>query len=194
MTDQEAFQILYHFYPKDTPLRQLLLKHSIQVRDKALAIRNNPKCAKLQLDTQLISSGAILHDIGIKNCHAPSIFCIGRKPYLSHGIIGAKMLREYAQGHSVDLEPYARICERHTGVGITAKEIQARGLPLPEMDYLPESIEEKCICLADKFFSKSGDMNEKSVQKIRCSLAKFGAETIHKFDQMCSFFGIEFLS
>ncbi|MFA6815207.1 MAG: HD domain-containing protein [Lentisphaeria bacterium] len=190
MIDEEALQILYSFYPKDTPLRRLLLKHSGQVRTKALAILKNPECAKLQVDAQLVSSGAILHDIGIGKCHAPSILCVGTEPYLAHGIIGAKMLREYAQAHSMDLAPYARICERHTGVGITAEEIRMRGLPLPERDYLPESPEEKLICLADTFFSKSGDMKEKSVNKIRCSMEKFGEDTVVQFDKMCNLFGI----
>jgi uncharacterized protein len=50
------------------------------------------------------------------------------------------------------MEKFARICERHTGSGLTAEEIVSGGLPLPERDFLPETLEEKIICLADKFF------------------------------------------
>ena len=83
-------------------------------------------------------------------------------------------------------EKLARICERHTGSGITADEIYERKLPLPEKDFLPETLEEKIICLADKFFSKSGDMQEKSLDTIRKELAKFGSAPLERFELLCS--------
>lgn len=179
--------IIKRFYPEDTPLRRLLIKHSIQVRDKALSILDNPACAPLPLDRELVDAGAMLHDIGIVKCHAPSILCMGREPYIAHGIIGAAMLRESFP----ELEPCARICERHTGTGLTAIEIREAKLPIPEKDYLPESMEEKLICLADKFFSKSGDMKEKTPEHIRNSMRKYGKNTIQRFDEMCSLFCLD---
>jgi uncharacterized protein len=182
--------IISHFYPEDTPLRRLLLRHSTQVRDKALAILANPSRPPLDLDTGLVSAGAMLHDVGILQCHAPSILCTGTHHYIAHGVIGAEMLREYGRSHGLDLEPFARICERHTGTGITAREIREQGLPIPELDYLPETPEEKLICLADKFFSKSGDMREKSLDSIRRSLEKFGPDTVERFDALSRLFGL----
>ena len=38
-----AFSIITHFYPADTPFRRLLIKHSEQVRDKALQILDSAK-------------------------------------------------------------------------------------------------------------------------------------------------------
>ena len=182
--------IIAHFYPEDTPLRRLLLRHSMQVRDKALAILANPSRPPLELDAELVSAGAMLHDVGILQCHAPSILCVGTLPYIAHGIIGAEMLRDYGRSHGLDLEPFARICERHTGTGITAREVREQGLPIPERDYLPETLEEKLICLADKFFSKSGDMKEKSVSAVRRSMEKFGADTVERFDALLQLFGL----
>ena len=182
--------ILKFFYPEDTPLRRLLLRHSEQVRDKALAILANPSRPPLKLDAELVTAGAMLHDVGIRQCHAPSILCEGERPYIAHGIIGAEMLRAYGQSHGIDLETFARICERHTGAGITAEEVRAQGLPIPERDYLPETPEEKLVCLADKFFSKSGDMQEKPLDRVRRSLEKFGPETVARFDALCSLFGL----
>jgi len=182
--------IITHFYPEDTPLRRLLLRHCTQVRDKALAILANPARPPLELDPGLVSAGAMLHDVGILQCHAPSILCVGVRPYIAHGVIGAEMLREYGMAHGIDLEPFARICERHTGTGITAREIRARALPIPEHDYLPETPEEKLVCLADKFFSKSGNMQEKPLTAVRRSLEKFGPDTIERFDELCRLFGI----
>ena len=182
--------IITHFYPEDTPLRRLLLRHSTQVRDKALAILADPSRPPLELDPALVSAGAMLHDVGVLQCHAPSILCEGTRPYIAHGIIGAEMLRAYGQEHGIDLEPFARICERHTGAGITADEVVAQGLPLPVRDYLPETPEEKLVCLADKFFSKSGDMQEKPLDRVRRSLEKFGADTLDRFDAFCRLFGV----
>jgi len=171
-------EIISRFYPDDTPLRRLLIRHSGQVRDKALELL---EMSDLPADRDIVSGGAMLHDIGIGSCHAPGIFCTGTEPYILHGVIGARLLR----GCGPQWEPFARICERHTGAGITAEEAAAQKLPLPPGDYLPETTEEKLICLADKFYSKSGDMREKSLPDIRRSLAKFGPQTLERFDTLC---------
>lgn len=181
----DPYEILQYFYPDDTPLRRVLLKHSEQVRCKALEIL---KKSSLSLDPVLVSAGAVLHDVGILRCHAPSIFCTGTEPYIAHGIIGAAMLRAYGTERGLDMEVFARICERHTGAGLTAEEIRKQGLPLPAKDFLPETPEEKLICFADKFFSKSGTMEEKPLEKVRRSLEKFGPETLARFDELTRFF------
>ncbi len=183
MTTIDPLEILYHFYPEDTALRRMLLKHAAQVREKALAIAEN---SAYPIDFQLVSTGAMLHDLGISACHAPKILCEGREPYIAHGTIGARMLREY----DAALEPYARICERHTGSGLTMEDVRSQSLPIPEQDYLPETPEEKLVCLADKFFSKSGDMEEKSLDRIRRSMRKFGADSVTRFDDLCRIFGV----
>ena len=113
---------------------------------------------------------------------------MGTEPYIAHGVIGARMLREYARTHGVELEAYARICERHTGSGLTAEEVRRESLPIPARDYLPETPEEKLICLADKFFSKSGSMQEKPFDRVRASMAKFGPESLARFDNLCKEF------
>lgn len=90
---------------------------------------------------------------------------------------------------SEGLPEIARVCERHTGSGLTAKEIAETGLPLPHVDLLPESLEEKLICYADKFFSKSGNPKaEKSLEKVRSSMAKFGPESLARFEKLHSLF------
>lgn len=187
MTDIDSLEIIRYFYPEETPLRRLLLKHSAQVRDKALAILAQ---AAPELDSRLVAAGAMLHDIGILHCRAPKILCVGTEPYIAHGVIGARMLREYARTHGVELEAYARICERHTGSGLTAEEVRRESLPIPARDYLPETPEEKLICLADKFFSKSSDLREKPLERIRHSMLKFGPAPLARFDEMCALFNV----
>lgn len=195
--------IIHHFYPEDTPLRRLLLLHSECVRNKALALlegssfRDQQPSTTLNLD--LVIAGSMLHDIGICATHAPGILCEGTKSYICHGTIGARMLRQlvaegsFSAEDAAMLEACARICERHTGAGLTRQDILSKGLPIePAVDLLPETLEEQLVCLADKFFSKSGDpRNEKSLEHVRRSMMKFGADSLARFDALCSTFNIK---
>ncbi|MBQ4314720.1 MAG: HD domain-containing protein [Lentisphaeria bacterium] len=181
-------EIIDFFYPQDDELRQLLIEHSEKVCRKALEIA---AVSGLELDLTLVEEGAMLHDIGIFKCHAPDIFCNGTAPYITHGIIGGKLLREYGANHGLDLEKHARICERHTGSGLSVEDIKSQKLPLPERDFLPETPEEKLVCLADKFFSKSADQSEKSVEKIHKSMSRFSPETQKRFEELCRLFKLQ---
>ena len=53
----------------------------------------------------------------------------------------------------------------------------------------PVTIEEQIICFADKFFSKTHLTEEKTVEKARKSLLKFGEDGIKRFDRWCQMFG-----
>ncbi len=183
----DEMKIIEYFYPEDTPLRQLLLKHSCQVRDKALEILAQ---SGMTLDKDTVTRGAMLHDIGIIKCSAPGILCKGFHPYITHGKIGADMLRQYAEIHGLELETFARICERLTGRGLSADSLRKHNRPLPDRDFLPETAEEKLICLADKFFSKSGNMEEKPVEKVFHSMDKFGPEAVTRLEELFHFFNL----
>ena len=172
--------IINKYYPEDNELRHILLVHSRAVADKALAIAD--RHPELSLDHQFIEEAAMLHDIGIVRCNAPGIQCFGTEPYICHGRIGAEMLR--AEG----FPRHARVCERHTGAGITRRQIIAQKLPLPQQDFLPETMEEKVICYADKFFSKSHLDEEKTIEQAIASLSKFGEEGVARFREWVKMF------
>lgn len=172
--------IINKYYPEDNELRHILLVHSRAVADKALAIAD--RHPELSLDRQFIEEAAMLHDIGIIRCHAPGIQCFGTEPYICHGRIGAEMLR--AEG----FPRHARVCERHTGAGITRSQIIVQKLPLPQQDFLPETMEEKVICYADKFFSKSHLDEEKTIEQAIASLSKFGEEGVARFREWVKMF------
>ena len=161
------------YYPEDNELRHILINHSQSVARKALRIVSSHP--ELHLDAQFVEEAAMLHDLGIFRTDAPGIQCFGSEPYICHGRLGAEILRK--EGY----ERHARVCERHTGAGITCKEIIAQGLPLPHQDFLPETLEEKVICYADKFFSKTHLDREKSIEKAEKSLAKFGEDGVMRF-------------
>ena len=85
-------QLFDKYYPDENEQRRILLTHSRLVADKALAIaRQHPE---MLLDMPFIEEAAMLHDIGIRECDAASIYCFGSKPYLCHGIIGADPHRD----------------------------------------------------------------------------------------------------
>lgn len=168
-------EIIDKYYSADDNLRRLLIHHSRQVADRALSIaRRHPEW---QIDLAALEDAAMLHDIGICQTDAPGIHCHGTEPYLLHGRLGALMMRAEA----ANLEAIARVCERHTGTGLTAANIREQGLPLPEEDLLPETLIERIVCYADKFYSKSHPERERTVAQTAQSLAKFGAEGVQKF-------------
>lgn len=163
----------------ENPAGAILLEHSRAVADMALRI--NEKCG-LGLDAATVENAAMLHDIGIFMTYAPGIGCNGTEPYIRHGILGAGLLRR----HGFD-ERFARVAERHTGTGITDKEIIEQGLPLPTGRSLtPESELERLICYADKFFSKRpGSLSEaKSLDRVRSEMASHGADTLARFEAL----------
>ena len=175
--------VIDHFYKEDDALRHILLVHSQQVAGKALQIAlRHPE---LQLDTDFLETAAMLHDIGIVRCDAPGIQCFGTEPYICHGRIGAEMLRSLL---GQEAESIARVCERHTGAGLTEKDIVSQDLPLPHQDFLPETIAEQVICYADKFYSKSHLEREKTVEQAARSLAKFGSEGVERFRKWAQMF------
>lgn len=177
-------KILKEYYSAG-PLQETLLTHSMQVWEKAEALRKN---LALPLTEEEVALGALLHDIAIFQCHAPDIHCFGKAHYLCHGILGGELLREYGKKHGLDLEKYALICEHHTGSGLTKEDILAQALPLPAKDLLPETLLEKLICYADKFFSKSGSGGEKSLEKVRKSLARHGENSLARFEKLHEIF------
>jgi uncharacterized protein len=119
------------------------------------------KHKELPVDVQFMEEAAMLHDIGIYRCDAPSIHCHGTEPYLRHGPIGGEILR--AEG----LPRHARVAERHTGTGLPG--------------YEPETLEEQIICYADKFYSKSRLDRVLTVAETAQSLEKFGHDGVLKF-------------
>ena len=173
--------IIQKYYNGNPELLKILLKHSKAVADKAIAIAEaHPE---LPIDRQFLLEAAMVHDIGIIKTNAPDIQCFGTEPYIRHGVLGAEMMR--AEGYPLN----ARVCERHTGAGLSLKEIEEQSLPLPHEDLLPETLEEKLICYADKFFSKTRLDREKTLEQAERSVAKHGEEGLRRFKEMEEIFG-----
>lgn len=180
---ERALGIIESYYADAPELKQLLLTHSEAVTRKAIACANDRGFTH-DLDLEFVEEAALLHDIGIFLTDAPSILCHGTLPYICHGIAGAGILE--AEG----LPRHARVAERHTGAGLTKEDIILQNLPLPHENFLPETPEEKLICYADKFFSKSGDpRKEKSLEKVMTQMKAHGEDTFSRFIELHLLFG-----
>jgi uncharacterized protein len=127
ISEQEAKNLL-----KKEKGSEALIKHSMTVSEVStiLALAFKEKGYNVNLD--LVKLGGLLHDIGRVKTHS-----------VHHGYLGGRFLRD----RGID-ERIARIAERHVGGGILSEE--AKKLGLPEGEYMPESLEEKIVCFADK--------------------------------------------
>jgi len=148
--------IIERFYTPGTDLYQVLVEHSRIVAEKSLEIARSQ--IHLNPDLEFIEKAAMLHDIGIFLTQAQAIGCTGEKPYICHGYLGKKLLDE----HGLPPE-YGLVCERHTGAGITKENILSNHMPLPQRDMIPKSLEEKIICVADKYHSKNPKYADKKI-------------------------------
>lgn len=168
------------YYQPGTPLYNSVWSHSRLVADKALQLAQaHPE---LEIDLNFVYEAAMIHDIGVFLTDAPSIYCTGDQPYICHGVLGADLMR--ADGYP----RHALVCERHTGTGLTVADIIAQNLPLPHRDMCPVSLEEKLVCFADKFYSKSNPDREKPLDKVRKSVARYGEDSLRRFEEMAALF------
>lgn len=109
-----------------------VVEHCKAVSAFATKIAQAYKKRKCDIDVQLVEISALLHDIGRSRTHT-----------VDHASVGGEIVRSLGLPNSV-----ASIIERHAGGGIPKKE--ARKLGWPTKDYLPQTLEEKIVCYADK--------------------------------------------
>ena len=88
-------------------------------------------------DADLITAGALLHDIGRAITHE-----------IDHAVEGAEILRRIGIDTRV-----IDIVERHIGAGLDTEDAKKFGLP--PKDYTPQTIEEKIVAHADNLISGS---------------------------------------
>jgi uncharacterized protein len=120
-------------------LQRHIISHVLAVSRKAIKIAS--KIQSVPIDLKLVRIGAILHDIGRTQTHD-----------FLHGVAGGKIIREQLHWS----ERLARIAETHILGGLTKEE--AIELGLPPNDYMPVTLEEKIVCLADKYINGSKEV------------------------------------
>lgn len=178
----EPLKIIEKYYEKGSLLYDLLVTHSQLVTDKALEIA--VQVPEMNLDLQFIKEAGMLHDIGIFLTNEPKLYCTGTHSYLEHGYLGHDILVKEG------FPKHALVCERHTGSGISKEVIEQQQFPLPHRDMIPQSNEEKLICVADKFYSKWPEAlrEEKTIEAIEAEALKYGEENLKKLRDLFTLF------
>ncbi len=144
---EEAIQVM-----KNLGLSFNIINHEIAVMRKARDIAHN--ITKVEVDIEVVKIGALMHDIGRCKTHG-----------MQHGPVGGDVIRDL--GYS---EKLARIAERHSMAGLTPQE--AEMFELPTRVLIPETIEEKIVCLADKYHT--GTYKVTIEQRFQRWIDKFG--------------------
>lgn len=165
--------IIDRYYPVENELKRIYMLHAKSVT--GLALEMGCRHPELNLDMLFVEEAAMLHDIGIFLTDAPRIHCFGSEQYLCHGYLGAELLR------GLGFERHARVCERHTGTGLSKEQVLANGWNIPVKDFYPETKEEQLVCFADKFFSKTKFLEvPRSYEQVVESMAKISEESVRK--------------
>ncbi|MBD3226584.1 MAG: HDIG domain-containing protein [Candidatus Lokiarchaeota archaeon] len=140
---KEALNIM-----KQLKLRKHIIRHVKTVSKKALEIAEKINQNGHPVNLALVEIGALLHDIGRS-----------RTNKIEHGIEGGKIILELGLSKKL-----ARIAETHLLGGID--ENYAKILGFPERSYLPETLEEKIVCYADKLVKGQKDVSVRERFKI----------------------------
>lgn len=174
----EKIEALHRSWAPNDDAFALIYTHCLIVHDIVNQILANQP--NLAVNREIVRAGALLHDIGTYSLYTESGF--DRANYLTHGIRGeALLLRE-------GIDPrIARIASHHTGVGISRSEIREQNLPLPDADFLAETIEEELVMYADKFHSKKPQFN--SFASYCEQTALFDPQNVAIFQSMREKFG-----
>lgn len=174
---ERALALLRKHYADNPVAYAALVAHGDAIMGKIRAILARKRLA---VNTGLLTLGAYLHDIGLKQSDSPRLGCHG-EAYIRHGILGRAILE--AEG----LPDVAMMCERHIGVGLVKEEIERQRLPLPARDMIPTTDEEELLAFADLFFSKKpGEYaREKTKEEIRRHLLTLSERHAKVFDELC---------
>jgi uncharacterized protein len=109
-----------------------VVNHCLAVTDFALQIATKLQQKGFKVDLELVEAGAMLHDLGRAKTHG-----------VEHSLVGAQMAQTLGLPQEV-----INIVKRHVGAGITEQE--ADWLGWPKDTYIPQTLEEKVVCYADK--------------------------------------------
>lgn len=139
---------------------QPLIAHLKEVAQLSLAIGKGIAANGHDVDLSVVVAGAGLHDVGYLQASG-----------IRHALAGARMVRELGYPESVAL-----IVERHMVGGITAEMIRRASLDLPVRNFVPLSLEEKIVAMADQlvhrraisnqFLVECPDLNEQVARRI----------------------------
>jgi uncharacterized protein len=181
-TDQEILDLHSRHAPTQEAL-DVVYAHCQAVCAIAEQLMARPSPAIEGIDAALARAGCLLHDVGVYRLYDDS-GALDHASYIRHGVLGHELLREEGMPERI-----CRFASHHTGVGITRQEVLRQALPLPEADYVAETIEETVVMYADKFHTKSAPPRFITAPDFVASIGRFGEDKVKAFESMRSQFG-----
>ena len=158
---EEALKLL-----KQSGCRQNVVRHVEAVSELACEIAEASKKRGYHVDVKLVEIGALLHDIGRSKTHT-----------VHHAVVGAEIARSLRLPEQV-----VSIIKKHVGGGIVARE--AKKLGWPKDVYIPQTIEEKIVCYADKLVEGSRRISiNKTVERFEQELPQSAVDRIWKLHE-----------
>lgn len=147
-----------------------VLRHVLKVSEVAKDLASRVESKGYRVNKKLVAAGALLHDVGRAVTHD-----------VSHGVIGGQIVRR----RKLD-ERLARIVERHVGAGISEEE--AARLKLGSVNLIPETLEEKIVCYADKLVD--GERRVEFTETLKYFEEKLGVDhpAIRRLEELDDFF------
>lgn len=147
-----------------------VLRHVLKVSEVAKDLADRVESKGHRVNKKLVAAGALLHDIGRAVTHD-----------VPHGVIGGQIVRR----RKLD-ERLAKIVERHVGAGISEEE--AAKLKLGTVNLIPETLEEKIVCYADKLVDS--DKKIEFTETLKHFKEKLGEEhpAIRRLKELDEFF------
>lgn len=120
-------------------------------------------------DRDLVTAGALLHDIGRSVDHS-----------IMHAYIGSQIVSAYGLPQEL-----VDIVRKHTGAGLDEQDVKE--MNLPPADYMPRTLEEKIVAHADNMVSDNRVVDHMhSVNKLRNKGADRGADRVEALHQELS--------
>jgi uncharacterized protein len=160
-TREQAMQFL-----RQSGCRENVVRHVEAVSQLACEIAEAASKRGYPVNVELVEIGGLLHDIGRSKTHS-----------VHHAVVGAKI------AESLGLpKPIVSIIKKHVGGGITSRD--AKKLGWPRDVYIPQTLEEKIVCYADKLIEGSRRVPiEKTIDKLSQELPSATIERIWKLHE-----------
>ena len=140
-TEEQAHRLL-----KEYSIPEEIINHSIEVCGNSVIIGTQIAKAGDQVDLGLLKVGGLLHDIGRwKYCR-------------ERGYSPDQDFHEYETGsllRELGFVDFGNMLQRHSLGGLTPEETVALGFP-EAIDLMPNTLDVKIICIADKIRPKEG--------------------------------------
>jgi uncharacterized protein len=158
---EQAFRFLRQSGCRPNVIRHVEVVSEVACEIAEACVRNGHP-----VDLRLVEIGGLLHDIGRSRTHS-----------VHHAVVGAQIASSLGLPGSV-----VSIIKRHVGGGITARE--AKTLGWPRDVYVPQTLEEKIVCYADKLVEGSRRIPiERTIKQFERELPRSAVERIWKLHE-----------